>query len=253
MKRIGGVFGVLVLSGLGLASPSPAAPAGLQAEYTFAEASGLAGGDSSGNGFDSTLQNGAAFAAGRIGNGIAFDGINDFVNLGDNRSYVQNTSAATVALWIKPSSIIPSGAFRDVVSLSVGSASATTTSRIAVALKGDGTTAGDLFAGGRSTDTEGQKTLQSDSNTAVGTWTHVVAVLNFSGNAIQIFRNGTLLATNAAAGFAQGATANTPSRSCALGAQDTGTSNFYQGSMDQVKIYNRALSASEIEALASGD
>ncbi len=173
-NRIAGLS-LLVLSGaLGMApaSVSSVSPAGLQAEYTFAEGSGPAAGDSSGNGFHGALQNGASFAAGRVGFGISLDGVDDFVNLGENRDFLRHASGGTVSLWIRPSSVAPAGSFRELVSLSIGSASPTKTSRLALSLKGDGATAGQVFLGGRSTDAESQKSVTTSRGVAVGTWTH---------------------------------------------------------------------------------
>lgn len=251
---MGFAFGLLLLgsgeSRAGLAAPY--APQGLRSQWHFAEGAGTVAGDSSGNGFAATLSNGVAWSPGRIGTAVNFDGVNDFVNLGSDLSILNSVPATTVSCWIKPGSTLASGSFRELVSLSVGSTSATNTSRIAVSLQGDGT-AGDIFVGGRSTDTEAQKNVIANASLSVGTWHHVVAVLDFTGNSIKVYVNGTLSATNAAAGFASATTPSTSSRSCALGAQDTGDSNYYHGLMDEVQVYNRALSAAEIATLASGD
>ena len=248
---------LLVLSGVvGMAasSPTPLTPAGLQAEYTFAEGSGTAAGDSSGSGFHASLQNGAAFSSGRVGFGVALDGVDDFVNLGDNRGFVQNSSAGTVALWVKPASVIASGSFRELVSLSVGGTSnPTKTSRIALSLKGDGSTGGQVFLGARSTDSEGQKNVTTTQGVAVGTWTHVAGVVDYQNNTLKIYINGVVAATATGVGFASPTSANTPCRNSALGAQDDGIGNHYSGSLDQAIIFNRALLDAEIQALASGD
>jgi len=174
---------LLILSGVvGIAasSPTPWTPAGLQAEYTFAEGGGSTAGDSSGSGFHASLHNGAASSSGRVGFGVALDGVDDFVNLGDNRGFVQNSLAGTVALWVKPASVITSGSFRELVSLSVGGTSnPTKTSRIALSLKGDASTGGQVFFGARSIDTEGQKNVTTAQGVAVGTWTHVAGVVDY--------------------------------------------------------------------------
>lgn len=180
MKRLSGLLGILLLAGLGQATTLPAgAPAGLQAEYSFAESAGVTAGDSSGNDRHAALQNGVAWAPGRVGGGISFDGVNDFLNLGDNRGFVQSSPAATLSLWVKPGSVISSGSFREVVSLSVGSAQTTKTSRLALALKGDGSTGGQVFLGARATDSEGQKSVTTGIGVVVGTWTHVAGVVDY--------------------------------------------------------------------------
>jgi len=247
-------FTILLLGGVETRAGAltPFAASGLRAQWTCAEGSGTTLGDSSGNGFNGVLTNGATWAPGRTGKGLSFDGVNDFVKLPDNLAILNSAPAASVSFWIKPSATTASGSFRELVSLSIGSSAATNTSRVAVSLQGNGA-GGQVFAGGRSTDTETQKNTVTSTGVTVGTWTHVAAVFDFSGGTIKVYLNGTLSATNAAAGFASTSTPNTPCRSCTLGAQDTGDSNFYQGGMDDVLVYNRALSAAEVSTLAAGD
>jgi hypothetical protein len=46
----------------------------------------------------------SARAAGKNGNGLLFDGINDYVNLG-NSTYLNPVNQLTIEAWIKPNSI----------------------------------------------------------------------------------------------------------------------------------------------------
>jgi hypothetical protein len=243
----------LALCGSGHAAPAPTfEPQGLKAEWTFAEGSGTQAADSSGNLVTGTLTNGAAWTLGKIGTAAALDGANDYVALPANLSAAQNVSAATVAGWVNLSSLPASGSFREVVSLSVNAAGPTNTSRIAFAVKGNGTSA-DLFAGARSTDAEAQQSATATTaSLGIGIWYHVAAVYDFAGDSIRIYRNGILLVAQAVA-FSATATPNTPSTNSALGAQDRGDSNFFHGGLDEFRIYSRALSTPEIERLATGD
>ena len=56
-------------------------PLGITAGYAFNEVSGTTAADASGHGIVGTLTNGPTFAAGKYGNAVALDGVNDFVNL----------------------------------------------------------------------------------------------------------------------------------------------------------------------------
>jgi hypothetical protein len=248
MMRILGATAILGLMLAASAAP-PAAPQGVAAEWSFAEASGAAVGDSSGSGVTGTLV-GATRVSGRIGRGLSFDGVDDAVNLGANLPLLQNAPAATISGWIRAASLPANGAFYELVSISVGGASPTNTSRAALSLRGDGTRA-DLFAGGRSTDAEAQQTLIADVNLQAGTWYHVATVLDVAGDQIRVYVDGALVATGAAA-FSAAQMPATAAACGALGAQDRADSNLYHGLMDEVKIHSRALSAAEIAALASG-
>src|SRR5262249_51850947 len=47
-----------------------------------------------------TLQNGATFAAGQVGRAFNFDGVDDYVDIGQ-QSQLQNATALTVGAWIR--------------------------------------------------------------------------------------------------------------------------------------------------------
>ena len=83
--------------------------AGLAAGYAFDEISGTTATDSSGNGITGTLTNGPTWTAGRYGNGLAFDGVNDYVNLG-NPVGLQITGSMTISGWVNAGSFPPDDA-----------------------------------------------------------------------------------------------------------------------------------------------
>jgi hypothetical protein len=242
------LFSALILT---LGAAPALEPQGLKAEWNFAESSGTTAADSSGNAATGTLTGGAVWTMGKVGVSVCLDGVNDYVALPANLTTLQSVGAATVAGWIKLSAMPGNGVFREIASFSVNAAGPTGMSRLAFAVRGDGTAA-DLFAGGRSTDSEAQQTATGDANIPLDTWAHVAAVVDYAGNSIRIYRNGTLLVTQAVT-FSQPATPATPSTNSALGAQDDGSSNFFPGCLDEFRVYGRALSASEIERLATGD
>ena len=75
---------------------------GLAAAYAFNETSGTTTADAIGHSLTGTLINGAIFAAGKYGNGVRLDGVNDFVNLG-NPTALQLTGSMTISAWINSS------------------------------------------------------------------------------------------------------------------------------------------------------
>ena len=76
----------------------------------------------------------------------------------------------------------------------------------------------------------------------LNTWTHIAVVKDGAG--MRLYVNGVLRATNAAAN-AQGAitTSNNPLR---IGGNNVFSNEFFAGMIDDVRIYNRALTAAEI-------
>src|SRR5215467_6926601 len=78
-------------------------PLGIAAGYAFDEVAGTLAADASGHGIVGTLTNGPTFAAGRNGNAVSLDGVNDYVNLG-NPAALQLTRSMTVSAWVNASS-----------------------------------------------------------------------------------------------------------------------------------------------------
>jgi len=233
-------------------SPSPRIPLGLKGQWTFAEGSGTTAGDSSGSGHSGTLRNGVSWTSqGRIGSALSFGGVNGTLDLGSNLNILQNVPAATLACFVKLNAAVASGSFEDLISISVSASSRTDTSRAVLSIQGNGT-GGNVFLGGRSTDTESQKILVDTTNLTPGTWYHLVGVIDYQNNALKVYVNGALTSSSSVT-FAQNVSANTVSTDAALGSQDSGDGNFLNGSLDQVQVYSLALGASQIQTLSTGD
>ena len=87
-------------------------------------------------------------------------------------------TGVTVSARIRIYTPHASRAFQELLSFSVQGADNTNTSRIAFALRRDGTAA-DIWAGGRSTDTESMKFFLADANLLQNEWRHVASVIDF--------------------------------------------------------------------------
>lgn len=101
-------------------------------------------------------------------------------------------------------------------------------------------------AGGRRTDLDLFSSADSAANTALtGTLYHVCARLDYVNGTLQLFINGVLV-TNTNVLLWNGNSSNTTSAAASLGEANNGA-NFYDGIMDDARVYNRALSAQEIQ------
>jgi hypothetical protein len=75
-------------------------PLGITAGYAFNESSGTTTADASGHGLTGTLTSGAVFTtAGKNGNALSLDGVNDYVNLA-NPTALRLTGSITISAWI---------------------------------------------------------------------------------------------------------------------------------------------------------
>ena len=74
-----------------------------------------------------------------------------------------------------------------------------------------------------------------------GNWHHVVAT--YDGSAAKVYLDGNLIGTGSAGAV------STNSGNFAIGAYNNGVDALFNGSIDQVRIFNRAITANEVETL----
>jgi hypothetical protein len=75
---------------------------------------------------------------------------------------------------------------------------------------------------------------------SLGQWSHVAVI--FNGTQAQFYVNGTLVATRPVA-----ASITARGNQLRIGA-DANTQQFYRGMIDDLRVYNRALTASEVQS-----
>ncbi len=79
----------------------------------------------------------------------------------------------------------------------------------------------------------------------IGEWIHIVALYNYQSDSIQLYKNGVLKDTDFFSDYSIiPENGTTPVR---LGTRDF--SSYFEGAIDDVRFYNRVLTASEIHAL----
>ena len=203
---------------------------GLVAYYPF---NGNAN-DSTGNGNDGALSGGINLTTDRFGNvnsAYEFDGIDDFINTSSTFDYANRT----LSLWINPYDISGSGK----------------TTKVAITQDDDALNNGilrvdfqdnqmKLWAGGIS----GTYTTQSVSPNS---WIHLVLIRD--ADMTYYYVDNVLVLTATADGA--GSTIN-PVPDFIIGAGRTTIDQFFKGKIDDIKVYNRVLNESEVNALYSG-
>ena len=78
-----------------------------------------------------SIDQGTSPAAGVIAGGRSFDGVDDWIDIGDDRPFLRDTSGATLSAWGVPARLSPG--YPHFVTISVSADANSTTSR---ALKG---------------------------------------------------------------------------------------------------------------------
>ncbi|MFK8110684.1 MAG: DUF4347 domain-containing protein [Rubripirellula sp.] len=163
---------------------------------------------------------------------LSFDGVNDFVQIPADASLNLSGSSFTQAVWMKPT--IDDNAYHGVLGYQPSNGTVNRYPGIWVYQQnrihagfGDGSNWNSLLTGEVLTP---------------GVWNHVATT--FDGTSYKVFVNGSQVhSTTSFAG-------RTPvgTNRIDIGRID----NYFEGSLDDVRIYNRALSASEISVLIDG-
>ncbi|MDD5544271.1 MAG: hypothetical protein PHX83_13965, partial [Acidobacteriia bacterium] len=190
--------------------------------------------DASGHGHNGTLQNGATYAPGRIGQAFSFAGTGDFVEVPDNPS-LDISGGMSISFWAKLNSV---DAWRGFISKAIWAGGYQDT---AFTLK--------ITPAGRlnflATSTGGEDGLmwpESNSALAPGAWHHY-AVVYLPSTYVRFYIDGNLDAERTAGIVPSIYNSSQPIR---IG-QDAGSS--INGLMDETSLYNRALSTAEIQSI----
>lgn len=190
--------------------------------------------DESGNGNTGQLINIATstfYSTGKVGQGFKFDGVNDYLRI-SSTTPLQGFNPVTIAFWAKA----------DTVALS----------KTPAAKHGDAgtnaewifktTTSGSVFMRGI-WYLSGGAIILTDTTVLDTRWHHWV--LRGNGTIATLFKDGVQVATNSGTG-----TANSFSNSdIQIGRQDTVDAAYWPGKIDEFRVYNRALTANEIQTL----
>ncbi len=203
-----------------------ASAAGPVAAYAFDAGSGSTLADASGKGNHGSISGAAWTSAGKSGSALSFDGVDDLVTVADAAS-LDLTTGMTLEAWVRPTT---AGGWRTVVTKE---------------------TSGNLVYGlFSSSDTEPpsaivtiggsalQDIVRASSGVPASAWTHVATT--YDGSSQRLYVNGAEVGSRPLSG----SMANTagPLR---IGG-NTVWPEWFAGQIDDLRVYDRALSAGEI-------
>jgi hypothetical protein len=201
--------------------------------WKFDENTGATATDSSGNNNTGTLTAGATWATGQSNSATSLDGVDDYVQMGA-RSSLTMTATATFSAWIYPT----------------GPGSLATYGGIILCKEGEyeiarGTDGSIMWAFANTNP--GWAWINTGYVAPLNQWTHVS--VTYDNGVIKTYINGTLTHTYSGSGSI-GDTL-TSQNDFRVGGRQATSQNF-QGRIDEVRVYNRALSATEVATLPSG-
>lgn len=205
--------------------------------------------DASGQGNPGYLegQTSTTTVVGKVGQALKFDGTNDYVKVSDNAN-LDGFSQATWSLWIKPTSL---SGVQGVIDKRTD---ASTLNAYSIGLNYGGTiVSSDRFgielSNSGSNPSGSPGAAISTSYLTAGQWQHVVLVFNKDGAVNYTFYiNGVSVPIVASVDLDN--TIYNSSQELIVGAVNHTATGFFNGLIDEVRIYNRALSATEVKALS---
>ncbi|MFN8353059.1 MAG: LamG-like jellyroll fold domain-containing protein [Spirosomataceae bacterium] len=193
---------------------------GLLMHLKFNETSGTTAADATGNNNNAVLTNGTIFSAGKNGNAVSLNGSNQYLTV-NNSSSLNPTSAITLSVWMKANSLSGNRVIFKKQSWSASYELA-------------------VYGGQLTFNLNGPGSVITTSPTA-GAWHLITAT--YDGAAKKIYVDGTLAISQAASGAI-----GTNGEAVMIGTSG-GWENYFSGLLDDARIYNRALSPTDILAL----
>ena len=207
-------------------------PSGLLAHWELDETAGAVAADDSLYGYDGTLVNmdDSDWVPGNTGNALDFDGVNDHVTV-DGICAAMAGKDVTVSAWVKAPAVNPATQFIISINTSTGD------NRLLC-----GTPAG------TATLSLGDTAWHDTTATVIdNTWHHIAYVLEDSSDTITVYVDGSDV-------LSFGSTISIAATDLLSLGQEYDPpmtpGDFYSGLLDDVRIYDRALTESEIATLA---
>ncbi|HKS36226.1 MAG TPA: LamG-like jellyroll fold domain-containing protein, partial [Verrucomicrobiae bacterium] len=204
---------------------TPSASSGLVAAYGFNEGGGATVTDASGNGNTGTISGATWSAQGKSGGALSFDGASSLVVINDSSS-LDLTTGMTLEAWVFPEA--SQSGWRTVIQKEVDTYLLHAGSVSPLVPATGATYSGDVTW------------IAGSGSIAVGQWTHLAGT--YDGTRVRLYVNGVEVASAARTGLIS--VNDLPVR---IGGNSPYGEHF-DGLIDEVRIYNRALSATEIQS-----
>ena len=195
--------------------------------------------DKSGRGNHGTVS-GASLTSDRDDNAnsaYSFDGDNDYIEVSDHDT-LDLTGEFTITAWVKPESSYGQESFNHIDVVSKWGIAGEGEAAYLLGVNSSGKVVVFTHNGYANSEHESTGTIPA------GSWSHIVGVRE--GTTLKVYINGVIDSSYSDSLAPQNSTLN-----LAIGQLPEGGNNFH-GCIDEVRIYNRALSSSEIADLYQG-
>ena len=186
---------------------------------------------------DGTLNGGPVWSVGQIDGGLEFDGVDDHVDVG---SFDVSGSGLTLSGWFNADDLVSEGR---IISKAKGVTDDGTWWQLSIRDKNAAQWLRVRIKAGSTTTAFEDTTVPLQT----GRWYFAAATYDNASAEMKLYLNGALLGTKAhAVGGALDADPDVP---VFIGANNS-AERLFDGTLDDIRIYNRALSAAEVSSLA---
>ena len=221
---------------------------GLVAHWTLDETGGSAIADSAGS-YGGTWSDGSGndtageSESGQVGTALNFDGSDDHIDIPNSFGLFDGTSAFSLSLWAKPDSLPSSDDWQNAPMLINFRGENSFFMTLA-----DGSSTPDRVGARGNYSGSGWTTVVESNPLTVGDWVHLVVTYD-PASGYTLYENGSSLDTSSMT-----ETINVDNSQNNIGADDdSGTDRFFDGALDDIRIYDRVLSPSEVSTLHAYD
>ncbi len=235
---MGAIEALLTQQGVALAAAQDVT-AGLVGYWGFDEANGANANDTSGNNNNATLNGNPTRTVGKVKASLHFDGKGTTVDT--NKSILNTGGSYSVAAWVQ---LANDGNWATAVSQDGANVSGFYLQYTNPAAGADGGKFAFSLVGADSTSS-GTIRATSPFRPLTNIWYHLVGVHDAGANTSKLYVNGALVATQSVPA-AWNATGETVIGRAKWGG---GPVDFWPGKIDDVRVYNRALSDSEVRSI----
>jgi len=193
------------------------------------ENGGTKAADSSGRNNNGTILGGASWVPGKAGSALYFDGVDDYVNCGNDAS-LDITGKITISIWIQPA-VAGEGGW-NAGPIAKADAAAGWSWQLRYNAPGGGNYMGFQF----NANPGGSTWVSVNQNLLPGEWCHIAGT--FNGKDVICYLNGLEASRATMAAITAG--------TCPLYIGQEGWLQMFKGVVDELKIYNHALTADEV-------
>jgi len=189
---------------------------------------------------DGTLKNGPQWVVGRFGSALSFDGENNYVLMPFSGDFDFDNQDFSLVVWVKTENVYSQTQDTRIVNYG-----GSTFNQYMLLCQNDGRVCFYVDAGG------GPANVYTNEPVDDGKWHLIVAVRDNTANRLKMYVDGEI--QNTSIGGAGTLRNKEDSRRFVIGRRQKGgigqTHSYFEGVMDELAIYNRALSDPEAQAL----